>query len=191
MAKRSSRSARRRAVERRRQQEQRRRITLIVGGVVGVALVGGVVFLIAGGSGVQGELPGELLPSLGNQHIPPPQTFDGYNSVPPTSGPHYGNLTEWGIHSQPIQDELQVHNLEDGGVGIQYDCPDGCPELVAQLTEIVSRYPDRVFLAPYPGMDSTIVLTAWTRIDKFDEFDERRIIRFIEAYRGIDHHSRF
>jgi hypothetical protein len=25
-------------------------------------------------------------------------------------------------------------------------------------------------------------------IDKFDEFDQQRIERFIKAYRGIDHH---
>ena len=53
---------------------------------------------------------------------------------------------------------------------------------------IVERYPDRVVLAPYPTLDRCIALTAWTRIDKMDELDERRVVRFIEAYRGIDHH---
>ena len=33
-------------------------------------------------------------------------------------------------------------------------------------------------------MDSRIALTAWSRIDKFNEFDEKRIVRFIQAYRG-------
>jgi hypothetical protein len=45
-------------------------------------------------------------------------------------------------------------------------------------------------LAPYPGLDQCIALTAWTRIDKLDQFDERRVVRFIDAYRGIDHHPR-
>ena len=83
-----------------------------------------------------------------------------------------------------------MHNLEDGGVAVQHNCPRGCPELVRQLTAIVSRYDRQVILAPYPGMDKTIALTAWGRIDKFDAFDEKRIVRFIEAYRGIDHHAR-
>jgi hypothetical protein len=39
-------------------------------------------------------------------------------------------------------------------------------------------------------MQSRIALTAWTRLDRLEEFDERRIVRFIEAYRGIDHHKR-
>jgi hypothetical protein len=47
-----------------------------------------------------------------------------------------------------------------------------------------------LILAPYPQLDSRIALTAWTRLDKFNEFDESRIDRFIEAYIGVDHHKR-
>jgi hypothetical protein len=39
-------------------------------------------------------------------------------------------------------------------------------------------------------MTTRIALTAWTRLDGFEEFDEKRIVRFIDAYRGIDHHKR-
>ena len=97
-------------------------------------------------------------------------------------------LAQWGIHTDPIPNELQVHNLEDGGVMVQYNCPDACPDLVAQLAGVVERYPSLVILAPYPDMDARIALTAWGRIDTFEEFDEARIVRFIEAYRGLDHH---
>jgi hypothetical protein len=61
---------------------------------------------------------------------------------------------------------------------------------VASLKAIVLRYNTQVILAPYAGMDSRIALTAWTRLDKLDEVDEKRIVRFIEAYRGIDHHPK-
>jgi hypothetical protein len=133
--------------------------------------------------------PGERLPDLGNLHIEEGQASPiAYNSTPPTSGPHYGSLAAWGVHTEPIADELVVHNLEDGGVAIWYACPDGCPELVEQLESLANRYREGVLLAPYPGMDSRIALTAWTRIDQFDEFDERRITRFINAYLGEDHH---
>ena len=63
-------------------------------------------------------------------------------------------------------------------------------DLVARLKAIVSSYEHQVILAPYPGMKTRIALTAWTRLDRFEEFDEKRIVRFIEAYRGIDHHKR-
>jgi hypothetical protein len=112
-----------------------------------------------------------------------------YNTYPPTSGPHLGALAEWGVHDEPVPNELQVHNLEDGGVMVQYDCPDGCQELVAQLAELIEPYREGVILAPYPGMETRIALTAWERIDRLDEFDEGRIKRFIRAYRGDDHHE--
>ena len=71
---------------------------------------------------------------------------------------------------------------------VQYNCE--CPELVEKLRDIVRKYDKQVILAPYPTMKSRLALTAWTRLEKFDEFDEKRIVRFIDAYRGIDHHKR-
>jgi len=156
---------------------------------IGAALV--VVALVVGWFAYQSaaSLPGTAVPSQGNAHLSSPTApHPPYNSDPPTSGPHLTYIAPWGIHENPIQKELQVHNLEDGGVLVQYNCD--CPELVAKLREIVQRYPTQVILAPYPGMDRRIALTAWGRIDKFDELDERRLVRFINAYRGIDHHVR-
>jgi hypothetical protein len=133
--------------------------------------------------------PGESVPSQGNAHITEAQMGQfTYNSSPPQSGPHWGSLARWGVHDEPIPNELQVHNLEDGGVIVHYDCPDGCPELAAQLVGVVGDYHEGVILEPYPGMETRIALTAWQRIDQFDEFDQDRIVRFIRACRGDDHH---
>lgn len=100
-----------------------------------------------------------------------------------------GQVARGGIHTEPIPNELQVHNLEDGGVMVQYNCKD-CTELVDQLSGVVRSYDDQVILAPYPAMESRIALSAWGRIDTLDEFDEERIETFIEAYAGRDHHVR-
>ena len=168
-----------------RQQQWRRRA---IGGGVALVVVAAVVGYFA--YRAMAGAPGVAMPDLGNRHIQTPEEpHVPYNSVPPTSGPHLPYLAPWGIHTQPIVNELQVHNLEDGGVVIQYDCPSGCPDLVAKLTALVDHYPDRVVLAPYPGMKTRIALTAWTRMDAFDQFDGSRIERFINAYRGIDHHK--
>jgi Protein of unknown function (DUF3105) len=135
------------------------------------------------------DLPGEKFPDLGNEHIQTTsESHTPYNSEPPTSGPHLPYIAPWGVHTRPIPPELQVHNLEDGGVMVQYNC--ACPELVDKLRAIVSRYDKQVILAPYPGMKPRIALTAWTRLERLDEFDEKRIARFIDSYRGIDHHKR-
>jgi len=134
--------------------------------------------------------PGMSVPDLGNLHIEEGTSSPiAYNSTPPTSGPHYGSLARWGIHTEPIPDELMVHNLEDGGVGIWYDCPDGCPDLVSQLESVAERYHEGVLLAPYTGMEARVALTAWNRIDRLDGFDEERVVRFIQAFRGVDHHA--
>ncbi len=136
---------------------------------------------------------GEFVPSMGNRHISPPQVgLTSYSSDPPTSGPHLPSIARWGIRIRPISKELQVHNLEDGGVIVQYNCPEasqGCSSLVEKLASIVRRY-DHAILAPYLTMSHKIALTAWSRIDKLNEFDEERIVRFIDAYIDIDHHPR-
>ena len=124
-----------------------------------------------------------ILPS---PHVPLGIPHPPYNSDPPTSGPHTDELAPWGVHTEPLPKETQLHNLEDGGVVINYSCLD-CPDLVERLKTIAGRY-DHVVLAPYNGLDRKIALTAWGRIDKFDEFDEARIVKFIKAHIGIDHH---
>jgi hypothetical protein len=159
-------------------------VTGLMVAVMAAVLVGYWAFRAAA------DLPGVKLPDLGNAHIQlATDPHVPYNSVPPTSGPHLPYIAPWGIHTEPIRDELQVHNLEDGGVMVQYHCASPCPDLQAKLTEIVRRYETQVILAPYPGMRTRIALTAWTRLDAFDDFDEARIVRFIRAYRGIDHHK--
>lgn len=156
-----------------------------------------VGFLLLAGAGYwaygQWTAPalGEFVPSLGNRHIAPTEIgLITYNSDPPTSGPHLPYIARWGISEASIPKELQVHNLEDGGVVVQYNCPQAnqeCRTLAEKLAQIVRRY-DHAILAPYPGMSHKIALTAWTRIDKLNEFDEARIIKFIEAYINVDHH---
>jgi hypothetical protein len=173
-----------RAIRTRRSGRRPVALGAIVAGVVVVAgLVGWIAYRAAA------DLPGERLPDLGNLHIQSvSEPHAPYNSDPPTSGPHLPYVAPWGVHTRPIPPQLQVHNLEDGGVLVQYNCT--CPELVDKLRAVVGRYDRFVILAPYPTMTSRIALTAWTRLDRFEEFDEKRVVRFIEAYRGIDHHKR-
>jgi hypothetical protein len=176
----------RRAVEREERLKKQRRQQLVYT-TAGVALAAILAFFVI--RALATPAPGEAVRTQGNAHITEAQMGQFvYSTTPPTSGPHLGSVARWGIHTEPIANELQLHNLEDGGVMVQYNCPDGCDDLVAQLSEIVARYSEQVILAPYPDMDSTIALTAWGRIDTFDGFDQERIERFIKAYRGVDHH---
>ncbi|MGH7387920.1 MAG: DUF3105 domain-containing protein [Candidatus Rokuibacteriota bacterium] len=155
-------------------------------GLAVVVVVAGVVGYFAYRAAA--NLPGTVAADQGNRHIQSESdSHEAYNTEPPTSGPHLPYIAPWGIHTRPIVPELQVHNLEDGGVLVQYNCD--CPELVDKLKAIVGAYDKYVILAPYPRMKSRIALTAWTRIDTLEELDEGRIRRFVDAYRGIDHHK--
>lgn len=186
---------------------KRRRNTnlMLIGGAAAiVAMVAFVVYL-----NIRATLPiGEeiSLPTLGNAHIAQGSTSPiEYNSTPPTSGPHYPGLAPWAIIPEPIRYEQVVHNMEDGGVIVYYQCPEGCPELVDELRSVVAPYINsgrHVVMMPndpawgsesgtsfHKDMESRIALTAWQRLDKFDEFDADRIRAFIERYEGIDHHG--
>ena len=158
---------------------------LLVWASVIVAVAFGVYYL----SGASANKARDA-PSLGNRHIRVgTSNIITYNTDPPTSGPHYPTIVRWGIHERPIDKGFQAHNLEDGGVLVQYNCSD-CPELVKKLKNLVRGYPKHVVLAPYPAMKHRIALTAWGKIDTFEAFEEKRITGFIKAFRGIDHHVR-
>jgi len=164
----------------------RRRRAWVIGSTVGVVVVALVGYFAYHVSSAQ---PVVKMPDQGNLHIQTETTpHEPYNSDPPTSGPHMPSIKPWGIHTAPIPKEWQVHNLEDGGVLVQYNCD--CPAEVERLKAIVQRYDRNVILAPYPGMKTRFALTAWTRIEQFDDLDEKRVGRFIDAYRGIDHPKR-
>jgi len=165
-----------------------------IGAAAAVLVVVGIALFVVNRASAQ---PGRPVPNQGQTHIDKGQQHVAYNSKPPTSGPHWNLAGEapvnWGIYTDPIPDEAQIHNLEHGGIMIQYNCSD-CPELVAQLKDFYDRYvpthklplfqnSSKIVIAPYPDMPNRIALTAWTRIDTFDNFDEERITKFIDAWR--------
>lgn len=103
-------------------------------------------------------------------------THVNYGTNPPTSGDHYpvtGNTipAPTGVHlSSPIQNEIQVHNLEHGHIGIQY--ADNIPAAVRTALENFTRGHDTwVFMAPRDQPPSAslptgvqVAFTAWTRL---------------------------
>jgi len=126
-------------------------------------------------------LPSPHIPFLGAPHAP-------YNSIPPTSGPHVPWVVMTGIYTQPIPDELGVHALEHGHIGIQY-APAIPAAQVAVLREIALRFPRDVVLAPYPKLRSGIALTAWGRIDMLRSADRTAVVAFIVDVRGRYNHG--
>lgn len=198
----------RREVAREGAVRSRRNQNMLLGGF-GLALlvmIAGFVYLgIRGREPVAGE---EVFVSQGNAHIDfGARSSIEYNSVPPSSGPHYGPLAPWEALDGPRRYEEVIHNLEDGGVVMYYQCEEECPELVEQLTELAesfwgnARPRNHVVIAQndptftindgqplHKDMGAKIALVAWGRILKLDEFDDTTIRQFVSRYVGVDHH---
>ena len=181
----------------RRQRRQRRRRVYRYAGGLAITLVAGALILslflpglpldslFRGGAP---EGPGIRVEDQGREHVAPGEEHPEYSTLPPTSGWHYNvplAPARWGIYDEILENEILLHNLEHGYVNVHYNCPDGCEELVAQLTDLVQEGVDRggkLLMSPYPDMDSRIALTAWNFIDQFEEFDEDRIRSFVNAH---------
>lgn len=184
-----------RAARRVRRQRRRRFLRWGAGLVVGLIAFTFILSLFIQGLPLENlfnrdapDGPGIRIEELEPIHVVPGQEHGAYTSTPATSGWHYAQPlapARWGIHDTPLADEVLLHNLEHGYVNVHYDCPDGCPELVGQLSQVVNMATEKggkVLMSPYPGMDTRVALTAWTFLDSFDAFDEGRINDFMSSH---------
>jgi hypothetical protein len=119
----------------------------------------------------------------GDDHIRPGQLHPPYNSNPPTSGWHWADPKEWGIYSTPQVQEQLVHNLEHGGIVIQYN--NLTPGELQRLLDFVRRTPRHIIVAPYPGLDRgvRVAFTAWTLSQQCDGVDLEALADFIDEFR--------
>jgi hypothetical protein len=190
-----ARRAEERAAAAQRQRQRDRRNTILVIGIIGgaaLAIAAGIFWLNrAEQPKPDASLAGQKFPDEGRTHVDPGSkiTFKHY---PPTSGNHYPQPAHWGSFgtaAQPIPEGTFVHNLEHGGIGILYQCADGCPDLVKQLQDIVKTGPKdpkyqevKIVVTPYGNMTHKIALVAWNWLDELDAFDSARIVRFYQDH---------
>ncbi|MDQ3660250.1 MAG: DUF3105 domain-containing protein [Actinomycetota bacterium] len=106
-----------------------------------------------------------------------------YETSPPVSGAHAPQAVPCGVYGEPIPDEAQVHNLEHGAVGIQYR-PDLDPEEIERIEAIVGEYDSNVFSAPYPGLETPVVVSSWGRLMELDQVDEAAARDYVDAFAG-------
>lgn len=131
-----------------------------------------------------GEVIGEQLADEGNTHIPNGQRAR-YVTVPPASGPMWGQTAPWGIRETPVADETAVHNLEHGGIVISYKglSAEDHERLTAVTRVLKGSGFSKVILHPYPPLnDAGIVVTAWRRQLRLTSYDEVAIVKFVRAH---------
>jgi hypothetical protein len=154
-----------------------RNIALAALGVVGVAILGYLLYL---GLRPAPELEGVVTfprPARGhetNLDIP-------FGELPPAGGTHDPAWQNCGIYSEPLNTANVVHSLEHGAAWITYQ-----PDLPAeQIAAIEDHFRGQTYtlISPYPGQRSPIVLTTWGVQLEVDDIDDGRVDEFIERYR--------
>jgi len=177
---------------------------LALGGVALLAVIG-IGAALAFGGGDDGPDPRVALeaagctlsatPALVGSHsvTTPDGTSKAWNTTPPTSGPHYQVPAVWGSFDDVVNQAQLVHNLEHGGIAVQYGT--GVPAATVQsLKTFVQEKSRGTVLAPYPALGDRIALGAWVTesasepekgtayLAKCPDFDETAFAAFFDAY---------
>jgi uncharacterized protein DUF3105 len=116
-----------------------------------------------------------------------------YQTVPPSSGGHFGCWPEYRTFDVPVPWGNLVHALEHGAMVIVYNCgAQGCPTEIARAQAFIDTLPadptcgtsHRVILAPDPTLPVRWAATAWTWTLKAPCFDEAAFTQFYTDHYG-------
>jgi len=137
---------------------------------LGILLLGGVLAVLAFGGGGGSSASGGLIstsscteqkfPGLKAAHINNPDAKVEYNSFPPSSGPHYAQPAPWNLYPESVKQTILVHNLEHGGIVIQYG-PKVSQDDVQKIQSFYQDDPYGLVVAPYKKLGDKIAATAW------------------------------
>jgi hypothetical protein len=199
--------------QRRDKEEPNRRRFLLLGGAGAIAALAAIVVVALAMGGSDGGVA-ETMRAAGctyreveaRENLPPdeqthveelPKGFK-YNTDPPTSGVHHPTTIIWGIYDAQIAQLNSVHNLEHGGVVIQYGRGISSG-VIGQLEEFYRDDPNGLIVAPRPQLGNRISLAAWTfdqgrlgqsgyegegRLALCPNYDEGAFRDFVDEYRG-------
>lgn len=159
---------------------RRRKVLVSAGALTAVAVVGGLVTLAL----IQDPPP----QAREDIEIAGLKTFDGlsanhvstpvdYEQSPPVGGDHASTWLNCGVYTEPVANENAVHALEHGAVWVAYS-----PEALSQeqVDALRTALPDTyLVLAPFEGLDSPIVLSAWQAQVAVDSPEDERIEQFV------------
>jgi hypothetical protein len=127
-------------------------VTVVAAVAAGVS--GAPAATAAGACSVR-ALPGQPVKHTRNIDLKPK-----YNSFPPTTGTHYYLPAKFNIYTFPIPQLAVVHNLEHGGIAVQYGSKVPA-ETVAKIRDWYLGDSNALLVAPLPELGKRIALTAW------------------------------
>lgn len=168
-------------MERRRKQQRREQMVryLIISFVI-VSLIWFIFLRNQAPSEIDGHPISQFSTAGVNDHTTDPVQ---YPTTPAVSGAHAPGSLPCGVYSTQLPDESQVHMLEHGAVGVQYQ-PTLEPSTIESIEDLVRDAGDNVFAAPYEGLEKPIAVTSWSRMMTLDEFDRGAVEQYIDAFAG-------
>jgi hypothetical protein len=163
-------------------------------GVVALIVVVLLVLVVGGGNG-GAKAAAKALVAAGCQykHYPAlprsphyqtlnPSPPPNWNSFPPSSGRHYYQWVIWGDYTEPVPLIKEVHNLEHGGMIIQYG--NKVPKAdIDQINAFWQGDPNAMLVAPLPKLGNKIAMTAWTQWAECTSFNQNAFTKFRSAFR--------
>jgi hypothetical protein len=166
-------------------------VIVIAAGAIGAAFILGSDDSAASGPTAEGDCTVETFDALEASHVAElPEGYE-YNSIPATSGLHNATTAIWNLYDQPVPQINYVHNLEHGGVVVQYgsEVP---ADAIASLADWYQEDTRGVIVAPLaadleeqdPTLADQIVATSWTHMLRCNSFDEESLTNFSDDYRG-------
>ncbi len=123
-------------------------------------------------------------PAHGGGHLALDQSHI-YDERFPTSGIHDRVSVNPGFYQDFLPPTKLVHSIEHGHVVIYYESPGAdAIQLLKDWTSFYDGPWDGVIAAPTTGLGKAVVLTAWSKIFRLNEFDQAAAAAFIDQYRG-------
>jgi len=141
-------------------------------------IVGGMYWAMSVAEKANEARPGESISIVSQEHVALGAPHEGYNSNPPTSGPHAG-AAPWGFSEEEVADENAIHNLEHGGIWISYK--DLEQDQIDELRAIADSNRLSVIVSPRASNDVPVAVASWGRLLKMDAVDVDQINDFIKA----------
>jgi hypothetical protein len=188
-----------------RDNDARRRSILYAAAVTGAIALVAVTTLFASGSGggVSAD-PTAALKQAGctykivtaakaGQHVNNINAKPAWNTFPPSNGPHFPIPAVWDFYTEPVPLMQAVHNLEHGGIVIEWGNKVPKAE-IAKIERFYDGSPNAMLAFPLARLGNKIALVAWTqkpsevrgqgRVAECTRFDQSAFKTFRDAFRG-------
>ena len=114
-----------------------------------------------------------------NEHTDGPVT---YETTPPVSGEHRATPPACGIYDTQMEDELFVHGLEHGAVGVLYQ-PTLATQDIRRIEALAGEYDSHVITMPYEGMEPVVAVASWGERMDLQELDAAAVRTYIGEFR--------